>query len=89
MLTSVLSPEDLKKLRRSPVNGKNRVKLAMDLAGMKQVQVAAALGRNQGYVSAIVRGAYADMPLETSRKWADLFGCYIEDLFPAVDEQVA
>lgn len=85
----VLKPDALRKLRRQPVQGKNRVKFGLRLAGLTQVQAAAALNISQPHVSKIVRGKYEDLPLETTRGLAELIGCPIEDLFPALHEQVA
>ena len=67
----------------APLTGPNKVKLAFELAGVTQVYVATLLGTSQSWVSDVVRGAYSDLPLESSRAWAHLFGVGIEDLFPA------
>lgn len=56
----------------------------MQLAGVTQVQVAEAVGLTQGYVSKLARGQYtSELPGDTMRRFADLFGCAIEDLFPS------
>jgi plasmid maintenance system antidote protein VapI len=54
----------------------------MELAAVTQVQLADHLDCTQVYVSTLVRGDYKDIPLETTRRCAEYFGCAIEDLFP-------
>lgn len=61
----------------------NRLRLAMALAGITQVQLAEQLGVSQGYISVIVNGKYGGLNIETARKLAALFGCTIEELFPS------
>lgn len=55
----------------------------MELADVTQVQLQAATGFTQSYISRIKNGRYADLPGETMRTLAEYFGCPIEDLFPA------
>lgn len=78
----MLTQDQLNALKISP-GGPNRVRLAMSLAGVTQVQLAQALGVSQPYISAIVRGSCPRLPLEITRRLAQHFGCSIEDLFPA------
>ena len=89
----MLTPAQIKKLRAAPLTGPNKVKLAMELAGVTQVQVAERLGTYQSRVSDVVRGEYSDLPLDSpagARAWATLFGVLVEELFPArEDKQVA
>ncbi len=70
-------------MRRTSPTGRNRVKQAMDMAGLTQVQVAEKTGLTQPQISRIQNGHYSDLPGETMRTLADLFKCSIEDLFPA------
>jgi transcriptional regulator with XRE-family HTH domain len=79
MLTSE-QISDLRAIEASP----NRVKRAMALAGVTQEQVASAIGTSQSHVAEICNGNYSRLPLETARRFAQHFGCLIEDLFPAV-----
>lgn len=83
----MLTAAQIRKLRAAALTGPNKVKLAMDFAEVTQVQVAERLGVSQSNVSDVVRGEYTDLPLETSRAWARLFGVTVEDLFPARDEK--
>lgn len=76
----MLSRRKLAVLRRAK-GTPNRVALAMELAGLTQVQVAEAIGCTQPSISRIKQGHFAS--LETSRALARLFGCQIEDLFPS------
>lgn len=60
----------------------NRVWQALRLAGVKQGDLAAALGMTQSYVSAVSNGRYQDINLSQARKFAAFFGAPIEVLFP-------
>lgn len=82
----MLTPEQIEQLRRSAPTGKNRLDEAMRMAGLTQEALADVLGITQPYVSRLERGAYQDIPLEMCRRIADVFGCAIEDLFPARQE---
>ena len=79
----MLTSAQIRKLRTAPLTGRNKVALAMTLADLTQVEVAGRLGKAQSHVSDVCRGEYIDLPLETSRAWAHLFGVQVEDLFPA------
>lgn len=79
----MLSREQVETLKRSRTRGRNRVARAMELAELTQVVVAEKTGYTQSYVSRVKNGHYSDLPGETMRTFADLFGCAIEDLFPA------
>lgn len=61
----------------------NRVKAAMAIAGVTQVQVAQALGITQPAVSDVAIGNYSRLALDTARSFANYFGCSIDVLFPA------
>ena len=79
----MLTPAQIRKLRTSPLEGRNKVALALALADVTQVEVAQRLGKAQSHVSDVCRGENSDLPLETTRAWARLFGVQVEDLFPA------
>lgn len=71
-------------LRSAPLGSlANKVKLARTLLGLKQGDVADAIGMKAAYLSGIERGDYKGIPIETARPLAEFFGCAIEDLFPA------
>ena len=76
----MLTEQQLAILRSAP--GTNRVAKAISLAGVTQVSVAKALGIPQPYVSDVARQRYRTITVEKARKFADYFGCSIEDLFP-------
>lgn len=85
-----LSPAKLRQLRAAPVGKSgNRLAEAMRLAGMFQAEVAVATGFTQPYVSDIVRGRWPNPKIDNAGRFANLFGCYIEDLFPSVSQQRA
>lgn len=77
----MLTEHQIAALRRTPADP-NRVKRAMQLLGLTQVQVAAAVGMTQSHISEIANGNYSSLPLETAQKIADRFGCSTDLLFP-------
>lgn len=77
-----LSPKQLRELRSAPTTG-NRVGKAIELADVTQIEVAEATGFPQPYVSDVARARYDTITVENARKFADYFGCLIEDLFPS------
>jgi transcriptional regulator with XRE-family HTH domain len=79
-----LTSKQLKDIRAGlvPPSG-NRVAAAMDLAGLTQAALAEAIGLTQPYVSDVCRGRHSTITLDNARKFAEFFGCQIEDLFPA------
>ena len=76
----MLTKQQLAILRVEP--GVNRVAKAISLAGVTQVTVAEALGLPQPYVSDVARQRYRTITVENGRKFANYFGCCIDDLFP-------
>ena len=78
----MLNTKQLAQLRRAE-GSPNRVRAAMGLGDVTQVQVAAAIGVTQPHVSEIVNGNYSSLPLPTAQRLAAFFGCAIEDLFPS------
>lgn len=80
---SKLTPKQLSLLRAEPPSERgNRVAKALELAGLTQAQAAEAMGELQPYVSDVARARYATITVTKAQKFADLFGCAIEDLFP-------
>lgn len=83
---AVLTKKQLARLRAAPVEpGSNRVELAISIAGVSQATVAQAIGVTQPYVSDVVRARYETITLRNARKFAQFFGCLVEDLFPVHD----
>lgn len=79
-----LTKTQLKALREAdaaPVG--NRLQRAIDLAGETQTSVAKAVELPYTYVSDTARGRYQTITVENAHKFADHFGCAIEDLFPS------
>jgi transcriptional regulator with XRE-family HTH domain len=81
-----LTTTQLKTLRRAIPDRGNRVAVAMELLDVTQAEVASAIEVTQPYVSAVATGRHATITVENARKFADYFGCSIEDLFPAKAE---
>lgn len=78
-----LTPAQIRKLKSGRIDGHNRIRQARQLAGVTQQQLAEAVGITQAAVSDIERQRYGGTTVDTARKFADYFGCQIEDLFPA------
>ena len=83
-----LTAEQLQRLRAEPATG-NRVGAAVRLAGITQTQLAEALDEANSYVSDLARGRYNSTTVAKAHKFAEFFGCSIEDLFPATSEAKA
>lgn len=79
----MLTAAHLVELRRAPAEP-NRLRRAMELAGLTQVEVAAAVGVGQPHISDICKGNYKKLPLDVAQRLASLFGpdCTVDDLFP-------
>ena len=60
----------------------NRLRHAMELAGVTQQEVANALGLSQSYISDTVCGRYETVTVSIAHRFAQYFGVAIEDLFP-------
>jgi len=85
-----LTPQQRRQLARMAVGASgNRVADAMRLAGFTQADVAARTDLSQPYVSDVARGRYATITLDKARQFAQLFGCSIDELFPARQQEVA
>lgn len=80
----MLNAKQLRALRNStvPTEG-NRIATAITLAATTQEEVADATGLTQSYISDVKRGRFTTITLANARKFADFFGCGIDDLFPA------
>lgn len=78
----MFSADQLRELKAAPA-APNRVKKAIEIAGITQDIVAKGIGASQPHVTEIANGNYSRLPLETARGFATFFGCTIEDLFPS------
>lgn len=78
-MESHLTPKQLRTLRASTGN---RVRIARTLVGLKQNEMAEALGVQQSRLSEI-ENRLGEPSLHTARRLSAFFGCAIEDLFPA------
>ena len=77
-----LSQEQIDGLWRMPVDRPNRLAIAFCHDGHEAVGGVRRWGSCRA-VSQLVRGDYKSVSVERARQFADLFGCQIEDLFPA------
>lgn len=81
----LLTEEKLVALRAVPVSATmpNRVRVAAALAEVDQQTIVDATGFAQPYVSDVFRGRFEKITVDNARRFAEFFGCAIEDLFPA------
>lgn len=85
-----LTQAQLEELRGTPPSlAGNRISKAVDLAGLRQGEVAEAIGFSQPYISDVIRGRYPEITLGNARRLAEFFGCAIEDLFPGRVQETA
>lgn len=82
MAVMTLTTRQLKELRQTATDG-NRVAKAIELAGVTQAALAAAIDENQPYISDVARNRYQTITVAKAHKFAEFFGCSIDDLFPA------
>lgn len=77
-----LTETQLIQLRKSRAVG-NRVAKAIELAKVPMTRVAEDTGLRYTYVTDVAANRYHTVTVENAHKFADYFGCAIEDLFPA------
>lgn len=84
MKKGAMSMEQQQWLRCLPIGGhvKNRLKVAMILAGLENQEVAKLTGLRPQYVSAVAVGRVDNVSVDSARKFATALGLGIEDLFP-------
>lgn len=79
-----LSTQKIRELRQRKVGPSgNRVADAIEISGVTSTAVAAATSFTLQYVSDVARGRWDTITVDNARKFAEFFGCAIEDLFPA------
>lgn len=84
-----LTAKQLKQLRGAPVGASgNRLHLACEISESVQAEISRATGLSPQYINDVARGRYQTVTVDNAHKFAEYFGCAIEDLFPA-REQVA
>lgn len=79
----MLTRANLQALRRAEPDAPNKLRLAIELDGTTQMQVAEALDIPQSQVSRDAAGKFSAISLDKARAYANFFGCGVEDLFPA------
>lgn len=89
-MLNVLTTAQVDALSRAPLGERpNRIGLAVELAGVRQADIANSTGLTESYISATANGRYKTITVENARKFAAFFGAPIEVLFPANDAEVA
>lgn len=79
----MLNGSQKRKLRRA-VAGPNRLRVALVLAGRTQVWLGSAMQLPQSQISQDAAGKSRLLTLEKARKYADVFGVTVDELFPRV-----
>ena len=90
-----LTPEQLDALRAVPLGEMpNKLRLALTLTRSQQVDIVGETGMQPSVVSDFLAGRRGSssgslkLTVDTAQKFADFFGCHIEDLFPSSREEV-
>jgi len=78
-----LTPAQIRRLKQIRSERSNRLREARRLAKMTQVEVAAAMGITQPMLSDFERQRWMRTSVDVARRFAEFYGCAIEDLFPA------
>lgn len=79
-----LSTSKLKELRSRKIGASgNRLSDAIELSDTTATAVAAATKFTPQYISDVARGRWDTITVDNARKFAEFFGCSIEDIFPA------
>jgi len=82
-MSKPLTPEQIAAMRALPMGDMpNKLRVALTLAEVTQAELAEATEEQQPYVSDVVRGRWQTITVAKARKFAEFFGCAIEDLFP-------
>lgn len=79
----MLTRAALATLRKTPTSTPNKLKLAMKLAGVTQVQLSQAINLAQSQISEDATGKSTAISVDKAHAYAEFFGCAIDDLFPA------
>jgi hypothetical protein len=76
-----LTEAQLIQLRKARTSG-NRVNRAIELLDVTKVTVSAETGLSYSYVTDVAGNRFQTVTVENAHKFANFFGCAIEDLFP-------
>lgn len=86
VMTLTLTPAQISRLRRMPPAASgNRLQAAIDLAKGTQTEVARQTGFTFSYIADCCRGRYQTLTVTNAHRIAAVFGCLVDDLFPARD----
>lgn len=79
-----LTEDQLAALRRVPLDGRpNKLRLALQMAGVSQDECVRVTGFPQPYVAQVMAGRNKTITVRNAGRFAEFMGCAIEDLFPA------
>jgi len=78
-----LTDAQIEELANTPVGSTgNRLARAIEMLGVRQIDVAEATGLAQPYISDVVRGRHETITVENAHKFARFTGADIKILFP-------
>lgn len=80
-----LNPQQLAKLRRTPVAGWNKVALAIEMLDLTMVEVSRGTGFPYTYVSDVKACRFETITIHNAHRFAKFFGCLVDDLFPELE----
>jgi hypothetical protein len=66
----------------------NRLAAAFAITKRSQMDCSRATGMRPQYITDVKTGRVRDIRVESAHKFAKFFGCYIEDLFPAREDDL-
>lgn len=81
-----LTKAQLRRLQQTEAAHGNRVEAARRMLNLSQLAMQEQAGIRQTYISAVERGNYRTVTVDSARRFAEFFGCTIEDLFPSEQE---
>lgn len=85
-----MNGKQLRELRTAPVASTgNRLAIAFEIDKRSQMDCSRATGFTPQYITDVKTGRFQNISVDNARKFADFFGCQIEDLFPAEREEAA
>jgi DNA-binding Xre family transcriptional regulator len=79
-----MTSKQLRELRGRPVSvSGNRIAVAFEISKRPQMDLVRETGLTPQYVTDVKAGRFQSITVDNARKFAEFFGCAIEDLFPA------
>jgi transcriptional regulator with XRE-family HTH domain len=84
-----MTPKQLRDLRSAEAPSGNKLAAAFAIVERSQMDCSRATGLTPQYITDVKGGRFQNISVDNARKFAEFFGCAIEDLFPAQDSERA